>query len=92
MVSMASRIGEIIIDCSDPEAAAAFWCAALGYREFDRDETGMSSAIQMPVQPRVVSCLGATSGLDKPDSPPQENQTHTVREEPAPGCPLLSGP
>jgi catechol 2,3-dioxygenase-like lactoylglutathione lyase family enzyme len=44
MVSMASRIGEIIIDCPDPEAAAAFWRAALGYREFDRDETGVAIA------------------------------------------------
>src|SRR5439155_2587935 len=42
--NMTSRIGEIIIDCPDPEAAATFWCAALGYREFDRDETGVAIA------------------------------------------------
>lgn len=41
---MVSRIGEIIIDCHDPEAAAAFWCAALGYRVTDRDETGVAIA------------------------------------------------
>lgn len=41
---MASRIGEMIIDCGDPEAAAAFWCAALGYRVTDRDETGVAIA------------------------------------------------
>jgi hypothetical protein len=41
---MASRIGEIIIDCADPEAAAAFWCAALGYRVTDRDHTGVAIA------------------------------------------------
>ena len=41
---MTSRIGEMIIDCADPEAAAAFWCAALGYRVTDRDETGVAIA------------------------------------------------
>ena len=41
---MPSRIGEMVIDCSDPEAAAAFWCAALGYRVTDRDETGVAIA------------------------------------------------
>ncbi|OLB78149.1 MAG: glyoxalase [Actinobacteria bacterium 13_2_20CM_2_71_6] len=39
---MASRIGDIIIDCADPERLAAFWCAVLGYRVFDRDETGVA--------------------------------------------------
>jgi catechol 2,3-dioxygenase-like lactoylglutathione lyase family enzyme len=41
---MTSRIGEMIIDCADPEAVAAFWCGALGYRVFDRDETGVAIA------------------------------------------------
>ena len=41
---MTSRIGEIVIDCPDPEVAATFWCAALGYRIFDRDETGVAIA------------------------------------------------
>jgi catechol 2,3-dioxygenase-like lactoylglutathione lyase family enzyme len=41
---MTSRIGEMIIDCADPEATAAFWCGALGYRVFDRDETGVAIA------------------------------------------------
>lgn len=41
---MTSRIGEIIIDCSDPERAATFWCAALGYRVTDRDHTGVAIA------------------------------------------------
>ena len=41
-VAVASRIGEITIDCQDPEAAAAFWCAALGYRITDRDDTGVA--------------------------------------------------
>ncbi|WP_238018451.1 VOC family protein [Dactylosporangium sp. AC04546] len=41
---MASKIGEIILDCADPEAAAAFWCAALEYRVTARDETGVAIA------------------------------------------------
>jgi hypothetical protein len=41
---MASRIGEIIVDCSDPEAAAAFWCLALDYRITDRDDTAVAIA------------------------------------------------
>lgn len=39
---MTSRIGEIIVDCADPDLVAAFWCAALGYREFARDHTGVA--------------------------------------------------
>ena len=41
---MASRIGEIAIDCSDPVAAADFWCEALGYRITDQDDTGVAIA------------------------------------------------
>jgi hypothetical protein len=41
---MTSRIGEMIIDCTDPEASAAFWCAALGYKVFDQDESGVAIA------------------------------------------------
>lgn len=39
---MASRIGDIIVDCHDPELLASFWCAVLGYRVFARDETGVA--------------------------------------------------
>ncbi len=28
---MASRLTEVVVDCHDPEALAAFWAAALGY-------------------------------------------------------------
>jgi catechol 2,3-dioxygenase-like lactoylglutathione lyase family enzyme len=38
------RIGEIVVDCSDPDRAAQFWCAALGYRVTDRDESGVAIA------------------------------------------------
>jgi hypothetical protein len=39
---MASRVGDIVVDCTDPELLAGFWAAALGYRIFDRDETGVA--------------------------------------------------
>jgi hypothetical protein len=39
---MASRIGDMIVDCKDPELMAAFWCGALSYRIFARDETGVA--------------------------------------------------
>ncbi|WP_433306548.1 VOC family protein [Actinoplanes sp. CA-030573] len=39
---MASRIGDIIVDCGDAELMAAFWCEVLGYRVFARDATGVA--------------------------------------------------
>src|SRR5262249_4438789 len=39
---MASRIGDMIIDCTDPDVLARFWCAVLGYEEYARDETGVA--------------------------------------------------
>ena len=35
---MACRFTEIVIDCRDPEALAAFWSAVLGYRELSRED------------------------------------------------------
>lgn len=39
---MTSRIGDMIVDCADPELLAAFWAEVLGYRVFARDETGVA--------------------------------------------------
>jgi hypothetical protein len=39
---MASRVGDIIIDCENPELMAAFWCGVLKYRIFARDDTGVA--------------------------------------------------
>jgi hypothetical protein len=39
---MASRVGDIVIDCNEPELLARFWCGVLGYRIFDRDDTGVA--------------------------------------------------
>ena len=41
---MTVRIGDIVIDSNDPQLAAEFWCAALGYRIADSDETGVAVA------------------------------------------------
>ncbi|MBE9926494.1 VOC family protein [Cellulosimicrobium sp. MI9406] len=37
---MASRISELVLDCTDPELLARFWCDVLGYVELDREEDG----------------------------------------------------
>lgn len=49
---MASKLGEIIMDCPDPEASAVFWCAALGYAVTERDETGV--AVAGPPGPKIL--------------------------------------
>ncbi|WP_367132024.1 VOC family protein [Saccharothrix sp. HUAS TT1] len=35
---MACRITELVLDCADPGALAAFWCEVLDYQVLDRDE------------------------------------------------------
>jgi catechol 2,3-dioxygenase-like lactoylglutathione lyase family enzyme len=35
----ASRIGTLTFDCRDPKRLSAFWSAALGFEEYDADET-----------------------------------------------------
>jgi catechol 2,3-dioxygenase-like lactoylglutathione lyase family enzyme len=37
---MACRFSELVVDCRDPEAMAAFWAAVLDYRVLSRDEDG----------------------------------------------------
>ncbi|WP_432247575.1 VOC family protein [Streptomyces sanyensis] len=37
---MASRISELVIDCTDPDRLAAFWGEVLGYVELGREEDG----------------------------------------------------
>lgn len=34
---MACRITELVLDCRDPDALAAWWCAVLDWVELDRD-------------------------------------------------------
>ena len=35
---MTSKLTEILIDCTDAERLAEFWCAVLGWKVIDRDE------------------------------------------------------
>ena len=77
----ASRVGELVVDCHDAKLLADFWCAALGFEEYDADETGV--AIRDP------------SGTDRdilflvvPESKSGKNRLHldlvppsTMREE-----------
>jgi catechol 2,3-dioxygenase-like lactoylglutathione lyase family enzyme len=37
---MACRFSELVVDCRDPEALAAFWVEVLGYRVLGREEDG----------------------------------------------------
>jgi hypothetical protein len=37
---MACRIGELVLDCRDPEALARFWCEVLDYVVLDREDDG----------------------------------------------------
>lgn len=64
IAGMTSRIGEIVVDCADPEASAAFWCAALGYRETERDETGIAIAGH-PAAPTILLLHTADVKRDK---------------------------
>jgi len=57
---MMSRLVAVALDCHDPEALAAFWCAALGYRVRERwsdaagtgyGETGDGDGVVLLFQP-----------------------------------------
>jgi hypothetical protein len=37
---MACRFSELVVDCRDPEALAAFWAAVLDYRVLGREDDG----------------------------------------------------
>ncbi|MGM7644271.1 VOC family protein [Nocardia sp. JW2] len=37
---MACRIGELVLECREPETLARFWCAVLDYVVLDRDDDG----------------------------------------------------
>lgn len=37
---MACRIGELVLDCRDPELLAQFWCDVLDFVVLDRDDDG----------------------------------------------------
>lgn len=61
---MASRIGEIIVDCADPDVAAAFWCAALDYRIVERHGTEVTIAGRSGA-PRILFDVSPDAKLHK---------------------------
>lgn len=61
---MSARIGEIVFDCADPDAAAEFWCAALGYRITDRDDNGVAIAGDSR-SPTIIFLLSTDSKVHK---------------------------
>ncbi|ROS24000.1 VOC family protein [Cellulomonas sp. PhB150] len=46
---MTSRFTELGVDCADPGALAAFWCAVLGYEVIDDEDEGFVSIGLPPV-------------------------------------------
>ncbi len=55
---MVSRISELVLNCTDPELLARFWCAVLGYVELDREdgaiEIGPPDAGFGGLQPTII--------------------------------------
>jgi hypothetical protein len=60
---VASRVGDIIIDCTEPELLAGFWCEVLGYRVFARDETGV--AIRVGRRSVRTSCSSGSASRSR---------------------------
>jgi glyoxalase superfamily protein len=50
---MTSRLTELSVDCHDPRAVAAFWCAVLGYRILSEEEQLVEIGID-PLTPEIV--------------------------------------
>ncbi|MDQ0870141.1 catechol 2,3-dioxygenase-like lactoylglutathione lyase family enzyme [Arthrobacter sp. V1I9] len=55
---MVSRISELVLNCTDPELLARFWCGVLGYVELDREdgaiEIGPPEAGFGGLQPTII--------------------------------------
>jgi hypothetical protein len=84
---MAVRIGEIIIDCSDPLRAARFWCDALGYRITEEDQAAVAIAGD-PTAPTILLVATSDAKLHKnrmhldvwPVGVPQEEEVRRLEQ------------
>ncbi len=56
---MASTLTEIGVDCADPRALAAFWCAVLGYEVLGDDDRDDFVPIGSPAAPEGRHRAGA---------------------------------
>ena len=83
---MTSRLVAVALDCRDPEALAAFWCPALGYRVRERwsdaagtgyVETGDSDGAVLVFQP-VHEDKAVKNRLHLDIAPVQDSQADEV--------------
>jgi catechol 2,3-dioxygenase-like lactoylglutathione lyase family enzyme len=79
---MTSRLTETTVDCSDPRALAAFWCAVLGYAvlEESADTVEIGPGV-VPDQERLVDVrrgpVAATIVFDRvPEPKSSKNRLH----------------
>ena len=76
---MACRFSELVVDCRDPEALAAFWAAVLDYRVLGREEDG---AVE----------IGPEAGLRRPRARRWSSARSTTRRRASCGCTSTSTP
>ncbi|SFT71742.1 hypothetical protein SAMN04487904_106179 [Actinopolyspora lacussalsi subsp. righensis] len=69
---MACRIGELVLDCRDPEVLARFWCEVLDFVELGREYAGEDYAIEIGPregfggpQPTIILRSGGEPGQGK---------------------------
>lgn len=60
---MASRLTEIVVDCHDPAAQAAFWSAVLDYHVVFADEEQVEIAAWEQQPADLAERLGAAAGV-----------------------------
>jgi predicted enzyme related to lactoylglutathione lyase len=60
---------ELVIDCADPDRAADFWCAALGYQRFGSAENYRSIVDPEGRSPKII-----LQGVEEPKS--VKNRVH----------------
>jgi catechol 2,3-dioxygenase-like lactoylglutathione lyase family enzyme len=70
---MANRITTIVVDCTDPDRLAEFWCAVLGYEVVDRENEDIEIG-----PPRQAEKGPAPTLLFQrvPDPAPGKNRLH----------------
>lgn len=84
---MASRLQEIIVDCSDPRAQARFWCEVLGYVVYDPESEDAAEIVEIgpPPEPaaddrvadlRAAPAVPTISFLRVPEEKSVKNRLH----------------
>ena len=74
---MTSGLTEIVVDCHDPVAQAAFWAAALGYRVVSNEEGQVEIAARQPErQVRQAPTVPALVFVSVPEGKTVKNCLH----------------